>query len=92
MTLFETSQGNRNSEGLLLCDFFFFFSWSSCIYNCTVDTRFKSNLFYKLHLRAALKVMPPSLLCWPMMSEVDVGSMAVEVSLPDTIPLHDVVM
>jgi len=26
-----------------------------------------------------LKVMPPILLCWPMMSEKDVGGMAVEV-------------
>ena len=30
-------------------------------------------------MRAALKVMPPILLCWPMMSEADVGGMAVEV-------------
>jgi len=30
---------------------------------------------------AALKVMPPILLRWPMMSEVDVGGMAVEVEL-----------
>ena len=29
-------------------------------------------------MRAALKVMPPVLLCWPMMSEADVGGMAVE--------------
>jgi len=36
--------------------------------------------------------MCPSLLCWPMMSEVDVGGMAVEVNLPDTIPLHVVAM
>jgi len=28
-------------------------------------------------MRAALKVMPPGLLCWPMMSEVDVDGMAV---------------
>ena len=31
------------------------------------------------HLRAALKVMTPILLCQPMTSEVDVGGMAVEV-------------
>ena len=30
-------------------------------------------------MRAAPKVMPPILLCWPMTSEVDVGGMAVEV-------------
>ena len=30
-------------------------------------------------MRAALKVMLPILLCWPMTSEVDVGGMAVEV-------------
>jgi len=28
---------------------------------------------------AALKVMPPILLCWPMMTEAGVGGMAVEV-------------
>ena len=30
-------------------------------------------------MRATLKVMPPILLCWPMVSEVNVGGMAVEV-------------
>ena len=30
-------------------------------------------------MRAAPKVMVPILLCWSMMSEVDVGDMAVEV-------------
>ena len=30
-------------------------------------------------MRVALKVMPAVLLHWPMMSEVDVGGMAVEV-------------
>ena len=30
---------------------------------------------------AALKVMPPILLCWPMTSEADVDGMAVEVEL-----------
>ena len=30
-------------------------------------------------MRAALKVMPPLLLCWPLMSEADVGDVAVEV-------------
>ncbi len=39
-------------------------------------------------MRAALKVMPPILLCWPMMSEVDVGGMAVEVEPSPSIPLH----
>jgi len=29
-------------------------------------------------MRAAPKVMPPVLLCWPTMLEVDVGDMAVE--------------
>ena len=29
-------------------------------------------------MRAALKIMPPLVLCWPTMSEVDVGGMAVE--------------
>ena len=31
------------------------------------------------YTRAALKVMPPILLCWPTTSEVVVGGMAVEV-------------
>ena len=30
-------------------------------------------------VRAALKVMPPTLLCWPVMREVDAGGMAVDV-------------
>ena len=30
-------------------------------------------------MSAALKVMPPVLLCWPTMSDVDVGGMAAEV-------------
>ena len=32
--------------------------------------------------RAVLKVMPPILLHWPMMSEVDADGMAVEVEPP----------
>ena len=28
--------------------------------------------------KTALKIMPPILLCWPMMSEADVGGMAVK--------------
>ena len=32
----------------------------------------------KVEQRAALEKMPPSLLCWPMMSEVDVGGMVAE--------------
>ena len=39
-------------------------------------------------MRAALKVMPPTLLCWPTMSEADFGGMAVEVELSVNIPLH----
>jgi len=30
-------------------------------------------------VRAALEVMPPNLLCWPMTSEVNVGDIAEEV-------------
>jgi len=30
-------------------------------------------------MKAAPKVMPPILLCWPMTTEVDVGGMAIEV-------------
>ena len=33
-------------------------------------------------IRAAPKVMPPILSCWPMMSEVDADGMAVEVEPP----------
>ena len=32
-----------------------------------------------MYTKVALKVMPPVLLCWPMMSEVDVGGVAAEV-------------
>ena len=32
-----------------------------------------------LHTRAALKAMFPLLLCWPLMSELDVGDTAVQV-------------
>jgi len=34
------------------------------------------------HMRAATKVMPPILLSWPLISEADVGIMAVQVELP----------
>jgi len=30
-------------------------------------------------MRAALKVMPSMLLCWPMTSEADVGDMTVDI-------------
>ena len=33
-------------------------------------------------MRAALKVMPPILLCWPVTSEADVNGMAVEAEPP----------
>ena len=39
---------------------------------------FRSIFFYIYTTRAALKVMPPILLCWLTMSEVNVGGMAVE--------------
>ena len=32
-------------------------------------------------MRAALKVMPPILLCWPMTSEADGGGRAVEIEI-----------
>ena len=35
--------------------------------------------FTYINARAPLKAVPPILLCWPMMSEADVGGMAVEV-------------
>ena len=35
--------------------------------------------YTKLITRSIPKVMPPILLCWPMMSEADIGGMAVEV-------------
>mgnify|MGYP001861495765 CR=1 FL=1 len=35
-----------------------------------------------LYTRAALKAMPPILLCWPMTSEADDGGMAAEIELP----------
>ena len=43
-----------------------------------------------ISIRSAPKVMPSILLCWPTMSEVDAGSMAVDlvVNLPTNIPLQ----
>jgi len=42
-------------------------------------------MFYYLYInsivyfvRAALKVMPPALLCWPRTSEVDIGGTAAD--------------
>ena len=39
-----------------------------------------------MSMRAAMKVMPPILLCWPRMSEVDVCGTAVEVEPPHQYP------
>ena len=36
------------------------------------------SIIYFLYMRAALEVMPPLLLCWPTVSEADVGAMIVE--------------
>jgi len=38
-------------------------------------------------MRAALKVMPPILLCWPPMSEVDVGGVVAEVEPSHRYPI-----
>jgi len=38
--------------------------------------------------RAALKVMSPILLYWPMTAEADVGGMTVETELSRQYPLH----
>ena len=38
-------------------------------------------------LSAVLKVMPSISLCWSMMSEVNVGGMAVDVELPHLYPI-----
>ena len=38
-------------------------------------------------MKTALKVTPPILLCWLVMSEADVGGMAVEVASSPSIPL-----
>ena len=44
-------------------------------------------------MRTALKIMPPILLCWPVMLEVDVGGMAIEVEPPhQNVPLLFVVL
>ena len=37
------------------------------------------SFLHAAYMRAALKVMSPTLLYWPMTTEVDVGGMAVEV-------------
>lgn len=39
-------------------------------------------------MRAALKALPPILLFWPTVSEVNVSSIAVEAELPTNILLH----
>ena len=41
-------------------------------------------------MRDAPKAVPPILLCWPTMSEVDIGCMAVEVEPSHHLPLHSV--
>ena len=41
----------------------------------------------KNYWKAALKLMPPILLCWPMTSEVDVDGMAVEVEPSNQYPV-----
>jgi len=38
-------------------------------------------------MRTALKVMPPTLLCWPTMSEADGGGMAVGVEPSQQYPI-----
>jgi len=38
-----------------------------------------SQKLFQIYTKAAPKVMPPILLCWPTTSKVDVGGMAVEV-------------
>jgi len=38
-------------------------------------------------MRAALKVVPSILLCWPMMSEADVDDMALEVEPSQQYPV-----
>jgi len=46
------------------------------------EMRLKTTLDLQVRLfyvRVTLKLMPPSLLCWPTTSEVDVGDIAVEV-------------
>ena len=41
-----------------------------------------------MYVRTAPKAMPPTLLCWPTKSEVDVGGVAVETELSTSIPLY----
>ena len=40
------------------------------------------------YMRSVPKVMAPIFLCWPRMSEADIGGLAVEVELSINIPLH----
>lgn len=35
------------------------------------------NIYVCIYMRATLKLMPPTLLCWPMMPEAHVGGTAV---------------
>ena len=45
--------------------------------SCSCGNNVK-NIAFEHNTRAALKAVPPTLLCWSMTSEVDVGGMAGE--------------
>lgn len=70
----HSSTGGRNQRKLSHP-----FKQSCAIGTFHVKEKKKVVCFMKDFMRAALKVMPPILLCWSMMSEVDIGGMAVKV-------------
>ena len=67
---------------LILCDIIqmlcIILSVDKTIYNFICFYTYILHVCTCLYTRAARKVMPPTLLCWPTMSEVDVDSMAVK--------------
>ena len=60
----------------------------NCSYNrCITESTSASKKWIQVYTRAGLKVMSPILLCWPIISEADVGDMAVEVETSCQYPI-----
>ena len=55
--------------------------------SCSISLTSEVRLSQRICARAALKILPPILLCWPTTSEVNVGGMAVEVEPSHQYPI-----